>query len=119
VTSVEDLRAIKVVMLRRLDATLRRNYHQTLPEVLNELRIRSIVSQPDPSPDKVFSIILQSHLLAYRSAPSVIRLKEAMERITHGVYGVCIRCGHDIESRDLLKDPTLSSCSICRSKQNN
>jgi RNA polymerase-binding transcription factor DksA len=113
VTSVEDLGRIKLAMLRKLDSTLRQTYHQTLLEVLNELRMRSIVLQPDPSPDRIFSVILQTHVLACKSAPSVLLLREAMERMEHGKYGLCVRCGREISTDALLSDPTLSHCSLC------
>lgn len=117
-TSVADLGRIKLAMLRQLDTTLRQNYHQSLIEVLNELRMRSIVSQPDPSPDKVFSVILETHVLTYKPAPSVMRLREALERMTRGKYGLCVRCGREIPAEALLNDPTLSYCTLCQSRPN-
>jgi hypothetical protein len=113
VTSVEDLGRIKLEMVRKLDSTLRQSYHQTLLEVLNELRMRSIVLQPDPTPDRIFSVILQTHVLTCKSAPSVVLLREAMERMEHGKYGLCVRCGREISTDDLLSDPTLSHCAHC------
>ena len=117
-TTVADLSRVKLAMLRQLDTTLRQNYHQTLIEVLNELRMRSVVSQPDPSPDKVFSVILQTHVLTYKSTPSVLRLREALERMTSGKFGLCIRCGREINVEALLGDPTVSCCSLCQGRAN-
>jgi hypothetical protein len=116
VTSIVDLSRIKLVMLHQLDATLRQNYHQSLIEVLNELRLLSIVSQPDPSPDKVFSVILQTHVLTYKPVPSVLRLREALERLAQGKYGVCLRCVKEISAEALLDDPTAPCCPPCQSK---
>jgi RNA polymerase-binding transcription factor DksA len=118
VTSVADLSRIKLAMLHRLDTTLRQNYHQTLLEVLNELRMRSVVSQPDPTPDKVFKVILQTHVLSYKPTPSVAQMREALERLEHGKYGLCVRCGREIEAEILLHDPTLSCCPQCQSIAN-
>ena len=117
-TPVADLSQVKLAMLRQLDATLRQNYHQTLIEVLNELRIRSVVSQPDPTPDKVFSVILQTHVLTYKPTPSVLRLRQALERMTYGKFGLCVRCGREITAEALLGDPTVSSCSLCQGRAN-
>jgi RNA polymerase-binding transcription factor DksA len=118
VKATTDLSQVKLVMLRQLDTTLRQNYHQTLIEVLNELRMRSVVSQPDPSPDKVFSVILQTHVLTYKPTPSVQRLREALERMTYGKFGLCIRCGREIAIETLLGDPTVSSCAHCQGRAN-
>jgi RNA polymerase-binding transcription factor DksA len=116
VTQTADLSQVKLAMLRQLDTTLRQNYHQTLIDVLNELRMRSVVSQPDPSPDKVFSFILQTHVLTFKPTPSVRRLKEALERITCGKFGMCVRCGREIPVDILLGDPTVSLCSLCQGR---
>lgn len=117
-TSVTDLSRIKLAMLRQLDVTLRQNYHQTLIDVLNELRMRSIVSQPDPSPDKVFSVILETHVLSYKPVPSVVQLREALQRMAHGRYGLCVTCGREIPTEALLKDPVRSSCLHCQGRAN-
>ena len=117
-TTVADLSRIKLAMIRQLDATLRQNYHQTLVDVLNELRMRSIVSQSDPPPDKVFSVILQTHVLTYKPTPSVLRMREALERMTSGTFGLCVRCGREIPVELLLRDPTLARCSLCLGKAN-
>lgn len=117
-TTVADLGQVKLAMLRQLDTTLRQNYHQSLIEVLNELRMRSVVSQPDPSPEKVFSVILHTHVLTYKPAPSVLRLREALERMECGKFGLCIRCGREISVESLLNDPTLAFCSICQGRVN-
>ena len=118
VTSVADLSRIKLAMLRQLDTTLRQNYHQTLVDVLNELRMRSVVSQPDPSPDKVFSVILQTHVLTYKPSRSVQQLREALERLARGKFGFCVRCGREISAEALLRDPTLPFCPLCQGKAN-
>ncbi len=114
VTSVADLSRIKLAMLHRLDTTLRQNYHQTLLEVLNELRMRSVVSQPDPTPDKVFRLILQTHVLSYKPVASVVQMREALERLERGKYGLCVRCGDEISAEILMCDPTLSCCPKCQ-----
>jgi RNA polymerase-binding transcription factor DksA len=105
-------------MLRQLDATLRQSYHQTLLEVLNELRMRSIVAQPDPTPDKVFSVILQTHILTYKSAPAASQLRDALDRMVRGKYGLCIRCGKEISVEMLLRDPSRPCCPLCQTTAN-
>jgi RNA polymerase-binding transcription factor DksA len=118
VTSVAEMSKIKLAMIRQLDSTLRQNYRQTLVEVLNELRMRSVVSQPDPSPDKVFSVILQTHVLSYKNSSSVRQMREALERMARGKFGLCVRCGREIKADTLLRDPTLACCTRCQAKAN-
>gem|GEM_PF-998672 len=118
VLSVTDLGTLKLAMLRQLDDTLRQRYHQTLLEVLNELRMRSIVAQPDPSPDKVFSVVLQTHLLASTSTQATARLHDALERMVRGKYGSCVRCGKEIPVEVLLSDPSQPHCMLCQGAAN-
>ncbi|MBI3585961.1 MAG: TraR/DksA C4-type zinc finger protein [Ignavibacteriales bacterium] len=112
-TSATDLTRIKQAMLTELDNTLRQNYHQTLTEVLNELRIRNIFTPANPTPDNVFSIVLNNHLLTYKPATSVIQLREALERLAHGKFGLCARCGREIPTAILEKHPTTTLCLSC------
>jgi RNA polymerase-binding transcription factor DksA len=118
VVTTSDLSQVKIAILQQLDKTLRQNYHQTLVEVLNELRMRDIVSQPDLSPDNVFSIILETHVLSYKPCPSVENLRDALERLTQGKYGWCVVCGREIGVETLLADPTISRCKRCQSRAN-
>jgi DnaK suppressor protein len=113
-----DLGLIKQAMLKRLDATIRQNYHQSLSEVLNELRMRSVLSQPDPTPDKVFSVILDAHVLSNKPISSVNRVREALERLARGKYGLCVRCGRELPTELLLSDPTESLCQLCQHTPN-
>ncbi len=117
-TSAADISRIKEAMLKQLDTTFRQNYHQSLSEVLNELRMRSVISLPDPSPDKVFSVILQTRVLTYKPSASVARLREALERMAIGKYGTCVRCGREIDVDILLGDPSATSCPMCQEKPN-
>ena len=106
-------------MLRQLDTTLRQNYHQSLVEILNELRMRSVVSQPDPSPDKVFSVILETHMLSFKpSSRSIRQMREALERLTRGQYGLCVCCGREIPADALVRDPTTLFCRRCSTRAN-
>jgi len=118
VLSHTDLGTLKLAMLRQLDAALRQNYHQSLHEVLNELRMRSIVAQPDPTPEKVFSVILQTHLLPYESVPAASQLRDAIQRMLRGKYGLCIRCGKEISVEVLLNDPAQPFCTLCHPTAN-
>ena len=116
--NARDLGTLKIAMLHQLDATLRRNYHQSLLEVLNELRMRSIVPQPDPTPERVFSVILQTHMLPHTQGSESAVLRGALERIVRGKYGICIRCGKEIPVEILLREPSQPFCSLCQTGVN-
>jgi RNA polymerase-binding transcription factor DksA len=41
------------------------------------------------------------------------RIQQALKRISDGTYGVCIKCGGDIDSRRLKALPTANTCIFC------
>ena len=41
------------------------------------------------------------------------QIKEALKRIAEGTYGVCIRCGADIDPKRLKALPTATRCISC------
>ena len=43
----------KLALLKDLDATLKRRYHQSLDEVLRDLYMHNVISKPDPNMDEI------------------------------------------------------------------
>ena len=41
------------------------------------------------------------------------QIEEALRRIAEGTYGVCIRCGADIDPKRLKALPTATTCILC------
>ncbi len=41
------------------------------------------------------------------------RIEEALKRISEDTYGVCVRCGADIDPRRLKALPTATRCISC------
>ncbi|RLB66781.1 MAG: TraR/DksA family transcriptional regulator [Deltaproteobacteria bacterium] len=41
------------------------------------------------------------------------RVKSALQRIASGDFGICPRCGEDIDARRLNFDPTTPMCITC------
>ena len=48
----------------------------------------------------------------------LIACKQAIERIEHGLYGICQRCGNPIPKARLKVMPTALLCIKCEEKQN-
>jgi len=44
------------------------------------------------------------------------QIKAALQRIKTGDYGICSRCGEEIDGRRLDFDPTTPSCIVCARK---
>lgn len=43
----------KLALLKELDAELKRRYHQSLDEVLRDLYMHNVISNPDPNTDEI------------------------------------------------------------------
>ncbi|HAL57465.1 MAG TPA: hypothetical protein DCP63_13595 [Bacteroidetes bacterium] len=112
--NVADVTRVKQAMLQRVDLTLREQFHQSLTEVLTELRIRNVLTEKNPTPENVFEVLLQTHVLGYASDSKVLNLRDALERFTHGSFGSCSRCGRELPIELLEKDPTATTCPTCR-----
>jgi DnaK suppressor protein len=48
-----------------------------------------------------------------RRQQQLARIDGALRRIESGEYGVCFRCGEEIDARRLAADPTLTRCTRC------
>jgi DnaK suppressor protein len=48
-----------------------------------------------------------------RRAVELVRIERALERIEHGDFGICRRCGGDIAPARLRADPANPVCIAC------
>jgi len=108
-----ELQRVKQALLRELDTTLRNCYHQGLQEMMTDLRIRYAHIKPDYTPDDVFSLFMQSGVLKMVSAAPVVHIRESLERLYRGNFGICTLCGREIAAEYLELHPTTSWCAVC------
>jgi DnaK suppressor protein len=52
-----------------------------------------------------------------RERKLISKIKEALERIEDGSYGICEACGEDISEKRLIARPVTTLCIDCKSKQ--
>jgi DnaK suppressor protein len=52
-----------------------------------------------------------------RERKLISKIKEALERIEDGTYGICEACGEDISEKRLIARPVTTLCIDCKSKQ--
>ncbi|MCX5833220.1 MAG: TraR/DksA C4-type zinc finger protein [Deltaproteobacteria bacterium] len=91
--------------------------HELTSKALSLSEIRGIhVNLPDPSDvasltsHRDFSLIVKE-----RERELLERLREALEQIDSGVYGICEDCGETIALKRLMARPTTSLCVACQS----
>ncbi len=104
---------VKEALLRELDHALQRDFRQTLGEILTELKIRNVLKQPSATPDSIFQAICQARILEGKSSVSTLQVKAALERMTVGRFGLCLRCGRKIPALQLERNPLIEVCDSC------
>ena len=108
-----ELQRVKAALLSELDVTLQKCCHQRLKDIVNDLQIRYANIKPDSSPDEVFSVFLQSGVLNTMTAAPIMRMRESLERIRMGTFGLCVLCGREISAKYLEQNPTTKDCASC------
>lgn len=51
-----------------------------------------------------------------RRQAEIQRIDAALQRISEGEYGDCVRCGEDIEPKRLAAEPSVPTCIGCASQ---
>jgi len=93
--------------------------HELTSKALSLSEIRGIhLNLPDPS--DVAS--LTSHrdfrlIVKERERELLGRLREALEQIDRGSYGICENCGEAITLKRLMARPTTTLCIDCQSRK--
>jgi RNA polymerase-binding transcription factor DksA len=108
---------IKQALLKKLDQTLQSDFHQTLSDILTELKIRNAVGQATATPDSIFEAIQQARILDCKSTRAVLEMRAALRRVAKGKFGLCIRCGRSIQTVELERNPLCETCSSCNRKK--
>ena len=103
-------------------------FRSLLQERINELlgeadKTRNVMTGsgasafPDPTDraaletDRNFTLRIRD-----RERKLILKIREALERIDAGTYGVCELCGCDISEKRLLARPVTTMCIACKSR---
>lgn len=75
-------------------------------------------SPPDPM-DQAFDQSERDFLLRLRDRESKLmaKIKEALEKIDNGTFGICEECGEEISSKRLRARPMATLCIDCKHEQ--
>ena len=52
-----------------------------------------------------------------RERKLIAKMREAIQRIDNGTYGICTACGGDISDKRLTARPVTTLCIDCKTKQ--
>ncbi len=104
---------IKQALLREVDQILWRDLHQSLAEVLNDLYIRRFTMRIDPLSDDVFRVMARAGVLDTLANPKALELRDALQRLERGTFGLCLHCGEELPVPLLEQEPTARYCPPC------
>ena len=52
-----------------------------------------------------------------RDSKLIVKIKEALERLEEGTFGICEECGEEVSERRLEARPVATRCIDCKRKQ--
>ena len=97
---------------------------ERLAELLNEANrtVSGMTSHKENLPDPTDRAALESDRnftlrIRDRERKLIGKIKEALERIENGTYGICELCGEDISEPRLKARPVTTLCIDCKKKQ--
>ncbi|HEY4613629.1 MAG TPA: hypothetical protein VII11_11655 [Bacteroidota bacterium] len=108
------LHKIKSALLKEVDRTFWTQFHQSLPEVLNQLHVHRFTLPADAANEEALRAISKSGLLDFCSDSTSKDVRDALKRLEQGTYGLCLRCGQELTADQLEGDPTVRFCTRCK-----
>jgi DnaK suppressor protein len=98
------------------------NQLQELLEKRSSSSVRKMVEIAGQAPDFVDQATIESDLdinihMRERDGKLIVKIKEALERIEDGTYGICEECGEEISLQRLKARPVTTVCIDCKKRQ--
>lgn len=98
----------------QLDELLGKNSHAASSVADPTEKSLDFTDQATQESDMDFNIHMKE-----RDSKLVVKIKEALERIEDGTYGICEDCGQRISEERLKVRPITTMCIKCKRKQEN
>ncbi len=111
-----SLRERKIQDIRKNLVMQRKELLVGAMEALNELPGQTVF--PDLG-DQATAEIDRNFMLRLKGREQKLlkKIEEALERIDHGVFGICDKCGQEINIRRLEARPVTTMCIECKTLQ--
>ena len=108
----ERLLYFKNILTKKLDSLL--------GEALKT--VDTMTKEDDNFPDPTDRATLESDRnfelrIRDRERKLIPKIKEALERIENGTYGICEECGEEISEKRLESRPEAAMCIVCKTKE--
>ena len=108
----ERLLYFKNILAKKLDCLL--------DEALKT--VDTMTKEDDNFPDPTDRATLESDRnfelrIRDRERKLIPKIKDALERIENGTYGICEECGEEISEKRLESRPEATMCIVCKTKE--
>lgn len=105
----EKLEFFRTLLLERLEK-LQSEADKTLGDLTQEKEnIPDSIDLASEESEREFSIRIKD-----RERRLILKVKEALDRIDDGSFGVCVACGEDISEKRLIARPVTTHCIDCK-----
>jgi RNA polymerase-binding transcription factor DksA len=105
-------------LLRELDTRLQTSWHETLQDVITDLRVHWVDVKSNATADELISVIHNYRLLDFASTQPLMEIRDTIRRIKQGTFGVCSDCGEEISGEILECQPNAKLCPACAGRLN-
>ncbi len=102
----------------------KKGLEERLNELLNQANetVTGMTSEKTNLPDPADRATLESDRnftlrIRDRERKLIVKIKEALERIGNGTYGICEECGEGISEARLKARPVTTLCIDCKKRQ--
>jgi DnaK suppressor protein len=122
------LKKIKIlkglIMQKKSKENFKKHLTERLEDLLNQAgdTVSGMTETKENFPDPADRAALEADRnfmlrIRDREAKLIKKIKEALERIENGTYGICESCGEDITLKRLKARPVTTQCIDCKSKE--
>jgi DnaK suppressor protein len=112
------------MLSKKKQAFFKKLLNERLEELLNEANktVTGMTELNDNLPDPSDRATLESDRnftlrIRDRERKLIGKIKEALERLENGVYGICEECGEEISEARLKARPVTTLCIDCKKRQ--
>lgn len=111
----EKLLYFKALLEGRLRSLL-----EEAEKICSDMRQESNADFPDPT-DRASLESDRNFLLRIkdRERKLILKVKEALDRIDNGTFGICDSCGRPISEKRLMARPVTTLCIECKTEREN
>jgi DnaK suppressor protein len=110
----KKLQYFKKILTQQLEALQNKNRQTRVTTLAESEQIPDFTDQATLESDIDMNIHIKE-----RDSKLIIKIKQALERIEEGTFGICDQCGEEISEARMEARPVTTECIDCKREQEN